>query len=94
MSEWHLTFQEDGLPISIARADGAREWPPDGVAEYIELAHGAWTLEPATQPVGVMRVDWPKLCEPEGILGCPGTMRYVARVSETFFDENGVEIHR
>jgi hypothetical protein len=53
MSTWLLTFQEDGLPIAVRRDDGVSERPPPGLVGYVELAHGAWTLEPATKPLGI-----------------------------------------
>jgi hypothetical protein len=63
------------------------------VIDYVELAHGPWTLDPASRPVGVMRLEWPKPCDPDGVIGCHGSMRYVANVAETFLDEQGEEIH-
>jgi hypothetical protein len=93
MTEWHLTFQEGDLPISIARSDGAREMPPNGVINYVELAHGRWTLEPASRPVGVLVVEWPKRCDPEGWIGCDGTMEFVAHVRDDNIYEDGEQVH-
>ena len=82
MSMWHLTFQDDGLPIAVSRADGSKEVPPPGLVRYIELARGAWTLEPATKPLGLEGVEWPKPCVWTAVTGCAGTMSYVEHVKQ------------
>jgi hypothetical protein len=76
---WHLMFQRD-KPVSISRADGIAERPPEGVIRYVELNFGAWTQEPATNPVGMGGVEWPRECVFKDFLGCAGTMNYVAHV--------------
>lgn len=78
MAEWHLTFQQHGLPVSVARADGVPEVPPEGLVRYIELAYGAWTIDPPTRSLAVEAVDWPKPCDALGMVRCNGTLRYVA----------------
>ena len=80
MTTWHLIFQRDELPISVVRADGVRETPPQGVIRYVELARGAWTLEPATAPLGIESIEWPKACVWREVTGCQGAMVYVEHV--------------
>jgi len=82
MTTWHLIFQEDQLPISVGRADGVQQAPPPGLVRYIELAHGAWTLEPATKPIGMEGVEWPKPCVWTAVTGCTGAMSYVEHVKK------------
>ena len=82
MSMWLLTFQDDGLPIAVGRNDGVKEVPPPGLVRYIELARGAWTLEPATKPLGVEGVEWPKPCVWRAVTGCAGAMLYVEHVKK------------
>jgi len=77
MPEWHLIFQRDGLPISLGRDDGTHEVPPPGLTKYVELAHGAWTLEPATAPAWMSGVEWPRPCVWRESHGCLGAMVYV-----------------
>jgi hypothetical protein len=60
--------------------DGGTEAPPPDLADYIERAFGPWTFDPPTRPLAVQGIDWPKLCDPEGFTGCPGTMSYVDKV--------------
>ena len=76
MITWHLIFQEDQLPISVGRADGVHRTPPPGLVRYIELAHGAWALEPATKPLGMEGVEWPKPCVGTDVTSCAGAMSY------------------
>lgn len=86
MATWHLIFQRDELPISLVRADGVRETPPPGLIRYVELARGAWTLEPATAPSGIEAVEWPRPC----VWNCGGTMAYVEHVAKpVFMGESG-----
>lgn len=94
MTRWHLTFQNDGLPVAVSRDDGSREMPPPGVVRYIELAHGAWTLEPATKPLAIEVVEWPKPCVVGLWTRCPGTMSYVEHVKDsTFMSETGQTVN-
>ena len=80
MSIWHLTFQAGARPTAISRDNGASEAPPPGLVRYVELAHGPWTLEAATDPLGTEVVEWPRLCVWRQVNGCPGTMLYVQQV--------------
>lgn len=52
MAMWHLIFQGVNKPISVRRADDMLELPPEGIVRYVEIEYGAWTVEPATSPVG------------------------------------------
>lgn len=79
---WHLTFQLDGLPISVRRADELPEDPPPGLIRYVELAHGAWTTVPATAPIGTEGVEWPRPCVWKDVIGCRGSMAYVEHVTK------------
>ena len=79
---WHLIFQSEGLPISVGRADGVRGEPPAGLIRYVELAHGVWTTDPATNPSGTEGVEWPKLCVWKDVIGCDGAMAYVEHVTK------------
>ncbi len=91
---WHLIFQQDELPISVVRFDGVREAPPAGLLRYVELAHGAWTLEPATKPLGVEGVEWPRPCVWGTVTGCRGAMTYVEHVtSAVMMAETGETLH-
>jgi hypothetical protein len=81
MATWHLIYPRDHRPISVARADGVAEPPPDGLMRYVELARGPWTLEaPVGDPAGTEAVDWPRACVLRTITRCGGLMDYLARV--------------
>ena len=82
MCMWLLTFQDDGLPIAVGKNDGAREIPPPGLVQYIELARGAWTIEPAAKPLGVEGGEQPKPCVWRAVTGCAGAMPYVEHVKK------------
>ena len=58
------------------------EGPPAGLVRYFELAHGAWTMLPATRPIATEVVDWPQRCSRPG---CPGQMNYVEHLSSPAF---------
>ena len=82
MSIWLLTLQAGGLPVALSREDGALALPPLGLMQYIELAHGPWTLEQATRPLGIEAVEWPRSCVWRSITGCAGSMLFVPRVNQ------------
>jgi hypothetical protein len=81
MASWHLIHQNGDLPVSVGRDDGVSETPPAGLIRYIEMAYGAWTLEPATDPLGMEGIDWPQPCMWRDVTGCAGTLTYVEHVS-------------
>lgn len=82
MAMWHLIFQGVNKPISVRRADDMLELPPEGIVRYVEIEYGAWTVESATSPVGLERVDWPKIGVAKDVTGCNGLMEYVEHVPE------------
>jgi hypothetical protein len=83
MTMWNLVFQKGDLPTSIGREDGLLEDPPAGLIRYVELAHGAWTTSPATQPSGMEGVEWPTPCVWREVTGCGGAMVYVEHVAQS-----------
>ena len=87
---WHLTFQQDDLPTSMARADRVPAEPPAGLIAYVELAHGAWTLSPASSPLGIEAIEWPRRCNWIGVTDCPGTLVYVSSIgADTYRSASG-----
>jgi hypothetical protein len=93
MAAWHLIFQEGDLPISVGRADGRVEEPPAGLTRYVELAHGAWSRDPAIRPLAVEAVEWPRLCH-VARTDCHGTLHYVEHITgDQYASDTGEILH-
>jgi hypothetical protein len=91
MPRWKLVYQHDNLPLSVSREDGSTEEPPAGLIRYLEIAHGAWTMLPATRPIATGAVDWPQSCPRTA---CPGPVNYVEHLSSpAFMVETGETIY-
>jgi hypothetical protein len=91
MPRWRLVYQDDNLPLSVSREDGNTDGPPSGLVRYFEIAHGAWTMLPATRPIARGAVDWPQSCPRTG---CPGSLEYVEHLSfPAFMVETGETIY-
>jgi hypothetical protein len=91
MAKWKLVYQDGELPVSVSREDGGTNGPPSGLVRYFEIAHGPWTMLPATKPIAMGSVEWPQSCPRTR---CPGPLNYVEHLSITaFMAETGETIH-